>query len=308
MPDYHFLKYAFTKTWIILAPRRAKRPNETINLHIECPFCPGRENDEEELFRIGGKYPDDEWNVRVLRNKFPFAPNHEVIVHSQDHHKSFDELPLKQAELIIETYHNRYNMNQYYGQVYIFNNHGIDGGESLPHPHTQLVVVPDQVQIDIPRLEIFTSSSLFPKTQDINGTQQNELKPFIIKDFFISCPIMSQWPDEVWIVPQNRGKTFGQSSEEERKQLAYIMKRTLRLLDERHGDEFPYNFYIYPGADWYVRIIPRVKSLGGFEIGTNMYINTQDPEETLEFIKLHFNKNENEPIQEAYKARYHKSL
>jgi len=49
-----------------------------------------------------------------------FAPIHEVIIHSPDHHKSFDELPLFQSELVFKTYRQRFQAHQDKGQVYIF--------------------------------------------------------------------------------------------------------------------------------------------------------------------------------------------
>src|SRR5579872_7220280 len=124
MPDYKFLKSSSFSSWMILAPRRAKRPDESSSNISSCPFCPGNEAKEKELFRIGGRYPNPDWKVRVLYNKFPFGPYHELIINSVDHHKSFGELPVEQVELVLKTYQNRYQAHQKNGQVYIFANYG----------------------------------------------------------------------------------------------------------------------------------------------------------------------------------------
>jgi len=150
--DFQFLQNPLSKKWVIMAPRRAKRPNVAKGFEPICPFCPGKEKEEKEVYRVGGKQGDSNWKIRVLPNKFPFAPIHEVIILSPDHHKSFEELPLPQIELILEVYRQRYNTHKEKGQVYIFHNHGEGGGESLPHPHTQLAVVPFEVKLDLPRL------------------------------------------------------------------------------------------------------------------------------------------------------------
>jgi len=83
------------------------------------PFCP------EENWKIRGlsnwwKRRRSNWLVRVVNNKYPFAPIHEVIVHSPDHHKNFDELPLSQSELVFKAYRQRFQTHQDKGQVCIF--------------------------------------------------------------------------------------------------------------------------------------------------------------------------------------------
>jgi UDPglucose--hexose-1-phosphate uridylyltransferase len=237
-----------------------------------CPFCLGREKDEQELFRIGGQPGDSNWQVRVIPNKFPFAPIHEIVIHSADHHKNFSELPLSQVELIFQAYKNRFQTNIEKGQVIIFNNHGEAGGESLPHPHTQIAVVPADVTIDIPRLEEGESGHSEEKALDTGF-------------FGLYCPHSSQWPDEVWIVPKRRGRSFGEITEEEVKELAILVQKLIAIMAEEHGHEFPFNFYIYPAGDWYLRFMPRTKSIGGFEISTGIFVNTKDPAETIIFLR-----------------------
>lgn len=288
MADFNFIQNPATKKWIIFAPRRAKRPDVAKGPEPVCPFCLGREKDEPETFRIGGTGLD--WAVRVVPNKFPFAPIHEVVIHSPDHHKNFDELPLEHVVLIAQTYKNRFTTFQNQGQVYIFNNHGKEAGESLPHPHTQIAVVPQNVVLDLPRLD---------EPQD--GIFETE-------HFLIFCPTTSQWPDETWAVPKKRGRIFSEVTDAEIEDFAVLIQRLIQIFSSRHGHEFPFNFYIYPGGDWYFRLIPRVKSIGGFELGTGIYINTQDPKETLEFVKTHFDKPDQEKIKTVHQAEYAKAV
>ncbi len=119
MADFQFLKSTHSKQWVISAPRRAKRPNVGKRKEITCPFCIGNEQQEVEVFRIGGETGDTNWKVRVIKNKFAFAPVHEIIIHSPDHHKNFDELPLEHIVLILKTYKERYNIYKKRGQIYI---------------------------------------------------------------------------------------------------------------------------------------------------------------------------------------------
>lgn len=295
MPDFQFLHDALSNLWVVMAPRRQKRPNIAHNTEpAVCPFCVGREGEEEELFRIGGSPNDQQWAVRVLNNKFPFAPHHEVIVHSPDHHKNLDELPIEYVQLVLQAYKARFVAHEKEGKVYIFHNHGIEGGESLPHPHTQVVVIPSEVATQIPVLP-----SLPEERQETDY-------------FSIFCPSVLQWPDEVWIAPRSassgqaksQGQGFSSITDAEISDLALVLQRVIQLLDMRHGHEFPFNFYISPEKNWYLRIIPRIKRLGGFEVGTNVFVNTQDPKETIAFIKEHFETPDIEKIQREHRAEY----
>jgi UDPglucose--hexose-1-phosphate uridylyltransferase len=293
MADFQFLQNPLSKKWVVLAPRRAKRPDVACGIEPVCPFCPGKELDEQTIYEVkNGK----NWQIRVIKNKFPFAPIHEIIIQSPDHQKSFDLLPQSQVELILKTYKQRYNTHKKQGQVYIFNNHGKGGGESLPHPHTQLVVVPFEVNLDIPRLATPAEMKAAAKDQVYKETNH----------FVIFCPKTSQWPDEVWVAPKERGHDFGSIKDNQISDLAFVLSRLIKIFDLRHGLEFPFNFYIYPGGDWYLRIIPRVKVLGGFEVGTGVIVNTQDPKETIEFIKEHFENPNEEKIKTVHRANYHK--
>lgn len=319
MPDFQFLQNPVSKNWVISAPRRAKRPDIARGSEPICPFCVGREGDEQELFRISAKGTNEtqetnapippvssvssvpsvssssSWLVRVLPNKFPFASIHEVIIHSPDHHQNFGELPFQQVELILKTYRHRYNEHAHKGQVYIFHNHGVKGGESLPHPHTQLVVIPQEMTIEIPMMN----------PDCLNGVEHPVVQT---SHFILTCPLSSQWPDEVWIAPQKQGRLFGEITDEEVADLADTLTRLVHILDLRHGKEFPYNFYIYPGGNWYLRLIPREKSLGGFEVGTNVFVNTQDPKETIAFIQQHFTDPDIEKIVNEHQADYEKNV
>lgn len=322
MSDFKFLQNPISGKWVISAPRRAHRPGVSKDLKAVCPFCPGKEKDEKEVYRIlanqdevvcndsnGCIVNSSDWLVRVIPNKYPFAPIHEVVVHSPDHHKNFGELPLSQTELIFKAFRQRYQSHSKEGQVYIFHNRGEAGGESLSHPHSQLVVISKDVKLDIP------------------GLDQNITESIETDHFNIVCPQTSEWPDEVWLVPRSLGevgaeRTFGDITDEEISDLSNSISRIIQILDLRHAAELPFNFYIaspinniaspinniYPRESWYLRITPRLKTLGGFEIGTGVFVNTQDPLETLSFLKEHFENPDEEKIKSAQQAIYKKAV
>lgn len=290
--DFKYLQNPLTHGWVVIDPKRASRPDEAKGSLSYCPFCPGQEQVEQEVYMVPASQGEDlqGWQIRVVPNKFPFAPIHEIVIHSPDHHKNFEELPDSQVELILQTFRQRFRVHKDKGQVYIFHNHGEKAGESLPHPHTQIAVISNEVKLGMPRLAIGEELEEVARDQVVKETAF----------FQLFCPKTSQWPDEVWIHPKGASCYFSEISDEEISDLAVTLKRLIQIFSLRHGNEFPYNFYIYPGRDWYLRLIPRDKSLGGFEIGTGIYINTQDPAKTIDFIKKHFEKSEGDISRAEY--------
>lgn len=296
MSDFSFLKNPVSNKWVISAPKRAKRPDVANGTEPICPFCPGREKNEHEVYRVpqGGSH-DSHWKIRVLKNKYPFAPIHEVIIHSPDHHKSFDELTLEENKLILTTFRHRYNEHNRHGQVVLFHNHGQKGGESLPHPHTQLAVIPQKINLEEQRLET-----------GYKGLTKHDL--YETSKFRLFCPETAAWPDEVWVAPKKQGRIFGEVTDEEVGDLAGVLKKLISMLAARHGGNFPFNMHIYPGGDWYLRIVPRLKTIGGFELATGVFVNTSSPQETFSFIKKHFDDPDLEKIRKEHKAEYHKAV
>lgn len=255
-----------SKRWVIISPSRSNRTGED-GKKFRCPLCPGHEKDTPPEISRHGKSGSDipGWTVRVVPNKFAITDIHEVIVHSPDHTKDIEDLPLEQVDRILRVYKERYNAHRKQGQVYIFCNHGEHAGSSLEHPHSQLVVIPSQINLDALTREPLN-----------NIVAENTY-------FYVYCPDFSQWPYEVWIVPKVEGRYFGDMSDTEICDLAPIMqgiiKRMKKIYEKSHFNRRPfgYNYYIYPKENWYLRIIPRFVHRAGFELGTGLSVNVVDP-------------------------------
>lgn len=261
--------------WVIIAPQRLARPDEIVGTKAKssklkagkCSFCEKNEAlTPTEVFRIGKGEPNKPgWQVRVITNKFPITDYHEVIVHSPDHSKNIEELSEKQMGLILRAYKARFNYYRKMGQVLIFCNCGEHAGASIKHPHAQLVVIPGQINLDTLAKE------------PLNNIVQDT------KSFTTYCPDFSQWPYEVWITPKDSRGRFGDLTDEQLDEMAGIMRGTMRQLKKIFDGhkitnmDFAYNYYIYPGHEWYLRIIPRFVHRAGFELGTGLNVNIVDP-------------------------------
>lgn len=255
-----------SKRWVIISPQRLGRPGVD-GKKYHCPLCEGHEKETPpEVLRYGAGEKDKRgWKVRVVPNKYPITDVHEVIIHSPHHERDIEDLPLAQVELIFQAYRERFNLYKKKGQVIIFCNHGKHAGASLDHPHSQLVVIPAQINLDTLSREPLA-----------NIVSEN-------KFFNVYCPDFSQWPYEVWVAPKKGGSVFGDISHEEMIDLIDLLQKIIRSIKKvyvknRLGDlPFGYNYYIYPKEDWYLRITPRFIHRAGFELGTGLSVNIVDP-------------------------------
>lgn len=275
-----------TQRWVIIAQARTKRPDDSGppvsagTAPPACPFCEGNESlTPPEVYRFGsGEKDKPGWQVRVVPNKYQITDTHEVIIHSPSNTDDIEKLPVEQVTRIFQTYRDRYRAHENDGQVIIFCNHGFHAGASLKHPHAQLVVVPKQINLD--------SLSREPTT---NVVEENT-------HFITYCPDFSQWPYETWIAPKEEGSRFGDITDAVIPDLAGIMQKVLRKIEviyhasdikprDRASDDFVYNYYIYHGQNWFIRIIPRFIHRAGFELGTGLNVNIIDPSSAAEQIK-----------------------
>ncbi|MDO8451424.1 MAG: DUF4931 domain-containing protein [bacterium] len=259
-----------TQRWVIIAPLRTKRPRDKDHTESVCPFCPGNERlTPPEVYRMGtGSADDAGWHVRVVPNLYPITDIHEVIIHGPDHTSDIERLPIDHVVKILVTYRDRFRAHEHDGHVIIFNNHGFHAGASLTHPHSQLVVVPRQINLD--------SLSREPIANVVEDSDRYQAY----------CPDFSQWPYEVWIAPKSKGNLFGDTADTDLPELAEILQRILLKIERVHeGQGFMYNYYIYHGADWFVRIIPRFVHRAGFELGTGLNVNITDPARAAEELR-----------------------
>lgn len=258
-----------SRRWVLIAPDRIYRPdNSSEEQSSVCVFCPGNEQmTGPEVLRIGvGEKDKPGWSVRVIPNKFPITDYHEVIIHTPDHEKDIESMPIGDIELVLQAYRARYNFYKDRGEVIIFCNHGEHAGASIKHAHSQLVVIPYQINLDALAREPIH-----------NIVDQN-------KFFHIYCPDFSQWPYEVWIASKKDNAFFGDINSDEITELAIIMQKMLKRLEQLYGARakwitlpFGYNYYIYPRENWFLRIIPRFIHRAGFELGSGLSVNIVDP-------------------------------
>jgi UDPglucose--hexose-1-phosphate uridylyltransferase len=256
---------------VILAPERGDRPN--VYDGAPCPFCPGAEDQTPpEIARDG-----DPWRIRVFPNRYPPTEHAEVVVESAKHDDRFEEIAPDQAKRAIEITFDRYRaLAASNACVCIFKNHGRLAGASIPHLHSQLVGLPFVPPRVIAEGEAFAKAATCPLC-DVST------HPLIAETehYRWIAPNGARFAYQQWIVPKAHEHDLRQPRE-----LASLMQASARAM-RSISDAFNWTFVTFPyesRGHWYLELFPRIAMIAGFEIGSDVFVNTVTSDAAAEFF------------------------
>ncbi|SPE44568.1 Galactose-1-phosphate uridylyltransferase [Candidatus Sulfotelmatobacter sp. SbA7] len=320
----------FTKEWVIIATERAKRPEEMVKhrpvkevpAFVEtCVFCPGNEGKTPpEVMRVPTD-SQEKWQVRIVPNKFGALNReakaarvirrshrtmdgfgvHDVIIDTPDHSHVMALMPPAHVANVLRAYKSRYDALSHdprIAHITIFKNHGLEGGASLEHPHSQMVatpVIPNQVRERLEEaLRHYDEFGECMCCEVIKQELDDPQRIVMATEHFVALePFASPTPFCTHIYPRRHMASFSDISASEITDLAHNLGTVLAKL--YHGLENPdFNFTIRSAPaewvgvkyfHWYLSIIPRLTRVAGFELGTGMFINTVLPEAAAEFLR-----------------------
>ncbi|OGB89851.1 galactose-1-phosphate uridylyltransferase [candidate division WOR-1 bacterium RIFCSPHIGHO2_01_FULL_53_15] len=300
--------------------------NPPANEKERCPFCAGHERstpNEIFSFRSFGTAPNTPgWWIRVIPNKFAAllpqgSPDrveleglfhymngvgeHEVLIESPEHTLTIATMPEKQVEEIFLAYRERYialSQDPRFEMVIIFKNHGLAAGTSLRHPHSQIIaapITPNHIRHRIEEAMRYFDDhghcvycDMIQKEKKLGDRIVAETENFIVLE-----PFASRSPFETMVIPKSHASTFDAIAPERCKELAYVMRLTLKKI-YRSLNNPDYNYVIVSSPShersleyyhWYIMILPRVTAVAGFELGSGIYINTVIPESAAKFLR-----------------------
>jgi UDPglucose--hexose-1-phosphate uridylyltransferase len=289
-----------------------------------CPFCPGGEATtppEVYALRPGGGRNTGGWQVRVVPNKFAAlhlvgsdqldhdgiyvardgVGAHEVVIETPEHNLDLWEMGESHVSDVLEAFRQRYiayESTESLPYVLIFRNHGPQAGTSLVHPHSQLIaapVIPQQLDIEMQGAAAYweyLGRCVYCAIieQEIASGERTVLET---DHFLVVTAFAGRYPYELWVIPKRHTIRFADISEDEVTDLARVLTVTLGKLAGCLGRP-SYNFAIHsaPAAEhntrayhWHLEIFPRFTTLGGFELGSAIYINVAEPEEAAGFLR-----------------------
>lgn len=287
-----------------------------------CPFCPGNEAfTPPEIYSIREGGMGAPWQVRVIPNKFPAlrieedpvrllegnhfgymagCGAHEVIIESPEHAVFLGQQNVRQIERVVQALllRSRDLMNdRRFQSITVFKNHGVAAGTSLCHPHWQLIATPV-----VPRLlrqKNLVAADHFDRTGQCLYTdmvkKELELEHRIVtknEEFVALTPYASHSAFETWILPLRRQSSFNLVTDEQIRPLAAILRLVLlKLYTALDNPAFNLTLDTAPRGDddqeyflWHIRILPRLSTPAGFELGSGMSINTVMPEDAARFL------------------------
>lgn len=285
-----------------------------------CPFCPG--NEDHTPPEIRRDPPGEGWHVRVVPNMYaalsgdgmavrsgdpmfremPGIGSHEVVIETPRHDGRPDEMSVDDVARVVWVWRERYRAlieRPDIRAVVVFKNFGPLAGTSLTHSHSQIVATPVFLPRLLRRLDVATRyydehgecvyDQLIEAEAKAETRMVDELGGFVAFE-----PWAAQTPFETWIAPSFHQGSFGDLDDEGIRGLAAILIRTLTALRYACGDP-DYNLVMYSAPTnsgqaeevfhWHLKLIPRLSTQAGFEIGSGMAINTVAPEEAAQALR-----------------------
>lgn len=319
-----------TKEWVIIASERARRPEDFVErarprcherpVHDErCPFCPGQEDQSEEVLRESDG--NGGWRARLVKNRFPaLQPEgdperrhdghlrsstgfgyHEVLIETPRHHgcpATESEGQLALALSLLQLRGRQLADDHRLEHLIFFKNHGPRAGSSLAHAHGQLAalpVVPFGVRVRAEEARRHLDNTGRCVWCEIVQAELEQGERVVAQNerFVVFIPYAAYSPFHLWVVPRRHESSFLRATPEEMVDLAAALRRVLRKLYVGLGDpDFNWVLRTAPLRDegrdsfhWYIAIVPRVSTSAGFELGTGMFINPSLPEESAAFLR-----------------------
>jgi UDPglucose--hexose-1-phosphate uridylyltransferase len=285
-----------------------------------CPFCPG--NDHMTPPEISRVTVDGTWEQRVVPNLFPALEpggslerqdaaglfgemggvgSHEVIVESPLHDERMDEMSLDRMTRVIGLWRDRYvslKADPATKGVIVFKNFGERAGTSLVHPHSQIVATPVFPPDSLRRYAVATR--YYDDTghcvyDDLLEAEMRREERLVgrVDGFAAVAPFAARVPFETWIMPLQHQTSFGHLRDDLVPPLAELLRGILGALRRVAGDpDFNVVVLSAPSHEewkpfflWHVRILPRLATAAGFELGSGMYINTVSPEASARLLR-----------------------
>lgn len=290
---------------VLFAPERRSRPNAfEANASTDplCPFCPGNESETPaEVARIahGGR-----WEVRVVPNRYPMVGSaggegvHEVVIESPSHEARFATVENSQRARILRAYRERFaahRRNRALRHIVIFRNDGPKAGQTIVHPHAQIVGLPFIPERHKRHAASLRSRSRTGEVCPLCEEEASAADRVLAGDahFVALAPLVARSPYQIRIQPRRHSPDFGQIGEDEIESLAALLGAATRALDHTLGSP-SWNLVIQSaplriaGAEafhWYVDLVPRLALDGGFELATGIPVNIVPPEETARELR-----------------------
>ena len=281
MPE--FRKDPIVNRWVIIAPERARRPQNGRTDRVmapaaPCAFCAGNEAmTPPEVVAYPFSAPENSlsrWSIRVIPNKYPALIDastdiiegdddglyqrhtplglHEVIVEAPEHLTDIVQLSEQRFAAVTHAYRERMGAlrrDNQWRYLLIYKNQGAQAGATFEHVHSQLIalqMVPPELENRIREARLYYGSKGSCVYCDIVRQETRESTRVISETdgFVVFAPFAARFPYETWIVPKRHSSNFEEASKDETFDLAVSLRQTLIRLN-RALQNPPFNYIVH---------------------------------------------------------------
>ena len=260
-----------TDEWILVSPHRTKRPwrgqieklppQDKPSYDPDCYLCPGNE-------RAGGARNPYYNSTFVFTNDFrsllpdppPSGENYHPLLKTQDvrgtcrvicfspqHNLTLPEMAGTDIRKVVDVWADQIvELGHDYRWVQVFENKGAMMGASNPHPHGQ-IWASDQLPTE-PAKEDAQQRKYLDETGDVLllkyadlETKHKERIVVTSQHWLALVPYWATWPFETLLLPRRHVLRLPHLDDEQRDDLAYILKTLLTKYDNLFETSFPYS-------------------------------------------------------------------
>jgi UDPglucose--hexose-1-phosphate uridylyltransferase len=317
------------------APRDTRKhvdrcPFCTGNEHLTPPTVASSPSDEhwqvrvvENLYPVLGDNSTSSNLVFGLQQAIDGYGRHEVIIDHPEHGIALQEMSEDHLVRLLGMYRDRiralYTTDERIQYVLVFKNFGPAAGASIPHTHSQVIampVVPENVYNEVVHSRQYYEKhrqcifcSLIDEALTFEATiydresgsvrRQISVGQYVIergKHFVAIKPFASRYEWEIHILPLKHQSDFIDISDNQRDDLARVLKRAMARLDAVIGGA-QYNFFLHSlphnrafadssaSYHWHLEICPRTSIPTGFELGSGLFVSTISPEQAAQQLR-----------------------
>lgn len=270
--DHPHRRYnALTGEWILVSPHRAKRPwngqvekaanEEKPSYDPNCYLCPGNTRVSGD---VNPKYesnfvftndfaaltPDTPFDHDGNDDLFKLEPARgtaRVICFSADHSKTLPVMETNEIRSVVDLWANQWvELSETYKYVQLFENKGAIMGCSNPHPHGQIWAcsfIPEEISKELHQQELYLQKHGSPLLLDYVKQELAKKERIVCetKSFVALVPYWAFWPFETMILPKFKVKSINELNDEQRDDLALIIKKLTTRYDNLFECSFPYS-------------------------------------------------------------------
>ncbi len=232
----------------------------------------------------------------------------EVVIESPEHDRAPEDYGDDHFSDLIEVFYQRLKTieeDPRIRYVMIHKNCGLQSGDPFGHPHTYITatpVIPMRIKAELDGAKNYYGYKERCIFCDIMHEELRSKERIVMETerFLVFTPFAARFPFECWILPRRHRCSFKDTDPDERKDLGVVMRRLILAMRKVLRDP-PYNYVIHTapsriprmaqwhtlGEDyhWHIEVMPRIRKLTGFELGSGMYILTTSPEDAAKYIK-----------------------